>query len=98
MNCIIVDDEEMAISILEHYVSKISELHLIQVFSNAIEAIKFLNQTTVDLIFLDIHMPDFTGFDLLRTIKNPPLIILTTSDRNLALEVFEYDNVDIVEL
>ena len=70
---------------------KNKELILIESFSNAIEAIKFLNQNSVDLIFLDIHMPTFTGFDLLQTLKNPPKVILTTSDKNFAIEAFEYN-------
>jgi YesN/AraC family two-component response regulator len=49
-----------------------SELKLVQEFPNAIQAIKFLNHTEVDLIFLDIHMPDFTGFDFIQSLKNPP--------------------------
>ena len=55
------------------------------------QAIKFLNKNEVDLIFLDIHMPDFTGFDFIDTLKNPPKIILTTSDKNFAIEAFSYE-------
>ena len=91
MKSIIIDDEEMARAILEQLISKTKELSLIESFSNAIEAIKFLNQNSVDLIFLDIHMPTFTGFDLLQTLKNPPKVILTTSDKNFAIEAFEYN-------
>ena len=61
-------------------------------FSNAIDAIKFVNVNEVDLVFLDIHMPSFSGFDFIQTL-NPPKIILTTSDRNFALEAFEYQSV-----
>jgi len=91
MNCIIIDDEETARAIIEQLCSQVDELTVIEQFPNAIQAIKFLNQNTVDLIFLDIHMPDFTGFDFIQTLKNPPKIILTTSDKNFALEAFEYD-------
>ena len=91
MKSIIIDDEEMARAIIEQLISKNKELVLIENFSNAIEAIKFLNQNSVDLIFLDIHMPTFTGFDLLQTLKNPPKVILTTSDKNFAIEAFEYN-------
>jgi len=91
MKSIIIDDEEMARTIIEQLISKNKELVLIENFSNAIEAIKFLNQNSVDLIFLDIHMPTFTGFDLLQTLKNPPKVILTTSDKNFAIEAFEYN-------
>ncbi|WP_299312659.1 LytTR family DNA-binding domain-containing protein [uncultured Aquimarina sp.] len=91
MNCIIIDDEEMARAIIQQLCSQVDELKVLEEFSNAIQAIKFLNSTTVDLIFLDIHMPDFTGFDFIQTLKNPPKIILTTSDKNFALEAFEYE-------
>ena len=93
MNCIIIDDEGMARAIIAQMVSKDPELTLTQEFSNAIQAIKFLNQDSAaaDLIFLDIHMPDFTGFDFIQTIKNPPAVVLVTSDKNFATEAFEYD-------
>lgn len=91
MNCIIVDDEEMARKIIEHLADNNPEVTILDSFTNAIEAIKFLNKNAVDLVFLDIHMPTFTGFDFIQTIKNPPKIVLTTSDRNFAIEAFEYD-------
>lgn len=93
MNCIIIDDEAMARAIIAQMISKDHELALAQEFSNAISAIKFLNQDSqaIDLIFLDIHMPDFTGFDFIQTIKNPPAVILITSDKNFATDAFEYD-------
>ncbi len=91
MNCIIIDDEETARAIIQQLCSQVEGLNVIEEFPNAIQAIKFLNNSTIDLIFLDIHMPDFTGFDFIQTLKNPPKIILTTSDKNFALEAFEYD-------
>ncbi|RXG15484.1 LytTR family two component transcriptional regulator [Leeuwenhoekiella aestuarii] len=91
MNCIIIDDEALARAIIRNHCVKADELEVLEEFSNAIAAIKYLNQNTVDLIFLDIHMPDFTGFDFIQTLKNPPKIVLTTSDRNFAIEAFEYD-------
>ncbi|MBT8259109.1 MAG: response regulator transcription factor [Flavobacteriaceae bacterium] len=91
MNCIIIDDEASARMIIQQLCNQLSELNVIEEFPNAIQAMKFLNQQDVDLIFLDIHMPDFTGFDFIQTLKNPPQIILTTSDRNFAIEAFEYD-------
>lgn len=91
MNCIIIDDEEMARAIIQQLCSQVDELSVVEEFPNAIQAIKYLNQNEVDLIFLDIHMPDFTGFDFIQTLKSPPKIVLTTSDKNFALEAFEYD-------
>jgi len=91
MDCIIIDDEATARIVTEHLCSQIPDLSIKQEFSNGIEAIKYLNQHSVDLIFLDIHMPGFTGFDFIETIKDPPAIILTTSDSNMAINAFEYD-------
>ncbi|WP_167342811.1 LytR/AlgR family response regulator transcription factor [Nonlabens sp. SY33080] len=91
MKCIIIDDEATARLIIENYCSDIKGLQIIEQFSNAIDAMKYLNQHTVDLIFLDIHMPNFNGMDFIQTIKNPPNVILTTSDSNFAIEAFEYE-------
>ena len=91
MKSIIIDDEKMARAIISQLISENENLSLISEFSNAIEAIKFLNQHNVDLIFLDIHMPNFNGFDLIQTLKNPPKVILITSDKNFALDAFEYE-------
>ncbi|WP_452602896.1 LytR/AlgR family response regulator transcription factor [Pontimicrobium sp. MEBiC06410] len=91
MNCIIIDDETTARLIINQLCSQIDNLNVVAEFPNAIKAIKYLNQNEIDLIFLDIHMPDFTGFDFIQTLKNLPKIILTTSDSNFAIEAFEYD-------
>lgn len=91
MDCIIIDDEATARIILEQLCVNVPKLNVVGQFSNAIQAIKFLNENTVDLIFLDIHMPDFSGFDFIKTLKDPPNIIVTTSDKAYALEAFEYD-------
>ncbi|OIQ30377.1 MAG: DNA-binding response regulator [Bacteroidetes bacterium MedPE-SWsnd-G2] len=91
MNCIIIDDEATARAIISQLCHNIEGLKVTEEFPNAIQAIKYLNQNDVDLIFLDIHMPDFTGFDFIDTLRNPPKIILTTSDANFAIQAFEYD-------
>lgn len=91
MNCIIIDDEATARAIIGQLCANIKSLNVLEEFPNAIQAIKYLNQNEIDLIFLDIHMPDFTGFDFIETLKNPPKIILTTSDANFAIQAFEYD-------
>lgn len=93
MTCIIIDDEETSRIILEQLCSEINDLDLIESFEGAIEAIKFLNKNDIDLIFLDIHMPGFSGFDFIQTLKNQPKIVLTTSDKDFALEAFEYESV-----
>jgi len=91
MNCIIIDDEAAARAIVSQLCSRVTEVDVIEEFESAIEAIKFLNQQTVDVVFLDIHMPGFTGFDFVKTLKNPPKIVLTTSDTNFAIEAYEYE-------
>ncbi len=91
MTSIIIDDEKTAREILVQLCTKIEGLDVIDEFSNAMDAIKFLNKNEIDLIFLDIHMPDFTGFDFIQTLRKHPKIILTTSDKNFAIEAFEYD-------
>lgn len=91
MDCIIIDDEKMARVIIKTLCNEIDDLHISGEFSNAMQAMKFLNENTVDLIFLDIHMPNFSGLDFIKSLKNPPKIILTTSDTKFAIEAFEYD-------
>ncbi|SHI84694.1 LytR/AlgR family response regulator transcription factor [Algibacter luteus] len=91
MNCIIIDDEATARAIIGQLCSNFKNLDVVEEFPNAIQAIKYLNQNKVDLILLDIHMPDFTGFDFIATLKNPPKIILTTSDPQFAIQAFEYE-------
>jgi len=91
MKCIIIDDEAAARAIIAHLCDQVDNLEVVEEFPNALQAIKFLNKNQVDVIFLDIHMPDFTGFDFIDTIKNPPKIVLTTSDENFAITAFEYD-------
>ncbi|GAA4270085.1 LytR/AlgR family response regulator transcription factor [Hyunsoonleella aestuarii] len=91
MNCIIIDDEAASRAIISHFCSSFNNISVIEEFPNAIQAIKFLNQNEIDLIFLDIHMPDFNGIDFIQTLKNPPKIVLTTSDANFAIQAFEYD-------
>ncbi len=91
MKCIIVDDEKLAREIIKALCKEFKNLEIVDDFSNAIQAIKFLNENAIDLIFLDIHMPDFSGLDFIKSLKNPPKIILTTSDPNFALQAFEYD-------
>ncbi len=91
MNYIIIDDENLARAVIKTFCKRFEGLTLLTEFSNAIEAIKYLNENKVDLIFLDIHMPSFTGLDLIKTLKNPTKIILITSDPQFAIQAFEYD-------
>ena len=90
LKCIIIDDEEMARAIIEQYCSKLDHIQVVSQFNNALDAIQFINNNKVDLVFLDIHMPELNGFDFIDSLNNPPNIILTTSDSEFALNAFEY--------
>ena len=94
IRCIIVDDEPLAIEILESYVGKVEQLQLVSTFRNAVSAFTFLQQNSVDLIFLDIQMPKLSGIDFLKTLKRPPKVIFTTAFRDYAIEGFELEIVD----
>lgn len=94
IRCIIVDDEPLAIEIMESYVQKVDQLELKGSFRNAVTAFSFLQSNPVDLIFLDIQMPKLTGIDFLKTLKNPPKVIFTTAYRDYALDGFELEIVD----
>lgn len=94
IKCIIVDDEPLAIEIVESYVSRIEELQRVGSFRNAIQAFTFIQQNPVDLIFLDIQMPKLSGIDFLKTLKNPPKVILTTAYRDYAIDGFELEVID----
>ncbi len=94
MKCIIVDDEPLAIEIMENYVGKVEQLRLEGAFRNAVSAFTFLQQHPVDLIFLDIQMPKLSGIDFLKTLKNPPRVIITTAYRDYALDGFELEVTD----
>jgi len=92
--CIIVDDEPPATRILENYIGKVSFLEKAGVFNDALKALEFLNTQTVDVIFLDIQMPQLTGLQLSRIISKDIKVIFTTAYPDFALEGFELNAVD----
>jgi len=96
MNCIIVDDDKLSLKILSEFVKKTDSLDLVGTFENAIDAINSLkkNELTVDLIFLDIEMPEMSGIDFLKTLQDPPQIIIVSGKDNYALHAFEFNVVD----
>jgi len=93
MNCVIIEDEIPAQKILKNFISKIPSLQLLGTFKAAIEANSFLKNNTVDVIFLDINLPDISGIDFIKTIKNPPAIIMTTAYPDYAVDSFELDTI-----
>ena len=92
--CLAVDDEPPALDVLKKYISSVQSLELLGTCADAVEALNFIRQRSVDLIFLDIQMPQILGTDFLRTLKNPPKVIFTTAFRKFAIEGFELDAVD----
>ncbi|MDN3693137.1 response regulator transcription factor [Chryseobacterium tructae] len=93
-NCIIVEDEPIAAEILETFISRDPELNLIGKCADAVHAISLLGLHQVDLMFLDLHLPVIKGFDFLKKLKNPPLVIVTTAYHQYALEGYELDITD----
>ena len=94
MNCIIIEDQPPAQRILKKYIEDLGTLKLKATFSNAIQAMDFLKTEEIDLIFLDIHLPKISGIDFLKSLSNPPSIILTTAFSKYALESYEFNVVD----
>lgn len=94
MNVLIVDDEPLAQDILITYINKFPELHLVATCSNAIEANEVLKSAKVDLLLLDIQMPEISGIDFLKTLSNPPMAILTTAFTDYAIDGYELNVVD----
>lgn len=90
-NCLIVDDEPPAREVLRRYITQIPMLSIMAECGNAVHAISMLKQHHVDLMFLDIQMPQITGLDLITTLSNPPKIILTTAFEQYAVKAFELD-------
>ncbi|KJD35221.1 transcriptional regulator [Tamlana sedimentorum] len=93
MNCIIIEDEIPAQNIIKNYIEKLPNVEIKGVFKAAIEANAFLNINTVDVVFLDINLPDMPGLDFIKTVKNPPEIIITTAYPEYAVPSFELDTI-----
>lgn len=94
LNCLIVDDEPVARKGLAEYVKEVEFLSLVGQSENAVKATGLMSQHSIDLLFLDIQMPKLTGIEFLKTMKNPPLVILTTAYSEYALEGYALDVVD----
>lgn len=94
IRCIIVDDEPLAIEVIESYISRLENIEVAAKCSNALKAFDILKKEPIDLIFLDIQMPKLTGLDFIKTLQNPPKVIITTAYRDYALEGYELNVVD----
>lgn len=93
-SCLLVDDEPLAIQLLQKHVQEFDTLQLAGSCTNAVEAMAFLQQYSVDLLFLDIQMPKLTGLEMLKALKNPPAVIITTAYREYAMEGYDLDVID----
>ncbi len=94
MRCLIVDDEPLAIDVIKSHLSSYDSLELVGTSSNAIQAAEMLRNNQIDLLFLDIQMPEVTGIDFLRSLDNPPLVVFTTAYAEYAVEGFELAAID----
>jgi two-component system LytT family response regulator len=96
IKCIAIDDEPPALELVKEYISRFPQLELVQAFTDAIAAGEYLRQHPVDLLFVDINMPDITGLDLVRSLADKPMLIFTTAHKKFAIEGFELDAIDYV--
>ena len=94
INCLIIDDEPLAIQVIKTHLDKIPGIEIISTFQNPVEALDMIKSTKIDLIFLDIEMPLLSGIEFLKTLQHPPKVIFTTAYRNYATESYELDVVD----
>lgn len=94
INCITIDDEPLALRQLNSYIEKLPYLSLLKGFSSAVKALEFLQQNPVDLMFVDINMPDLSGMEFVKSLTNPPKVIFTTAYREYAVEGFQVDAAD----
>ncbi len=94
IKCIAIDDEPPALVLMKEYLARVPNIQLLQTFDDAISGSEFLRNNAVDLLFIDINMPDITGLDLVRSLEIKPMIIFTTAHKKFAIEGFELDAVD----
>ena len=94
IKCVLIDDEPLAIKVLQNYFTNFTDFEVIATFNNSLEALDFINSTTVDAVFLDINMPMMTGFELISLIENKTKVIITTAFREFAAESYDLDVLD----
>jgi len=94
INCIAIDDEPLALKQLSGYIKKIAYLNFLKGFNSAVKALEFIQENHIDLMFVDINMPDLSGMEFVKSLANPPKIIFTTAYREYAVEGFQVDAAD----
>ena len=91
-NCVIVEDEQTALEVAKHLAVKYGALNILATFDKAEEALEFVNRNEkVDIVLLDIHLPDMSGFSFLENLTSTPKVVLVTADKNLALTAYNFD-------
>ena len=96
INCLIIDDEPLAINVIKNYLEPIENFDVIDTFTNPIEGLNFLKNNKIDVIFLDINMPVLDGINFIKSLDNPPLVIITSAYSEFAIETYELDVLDFL--
>ena len=96
LSCLIIDDEPLAREVLAGYIASLDTVCVAESFSNAFDALRYLESHTVDVLFLDIEMPEMNGIDFLKSLKHPPITVFTTAFRDYAFEGFELGVIDFL--
>ncbi|MBF4487151.1 MULTISPECIES: LytTR family DNA-binding domain-containing protein [unclassified Flavobacterium] len=94
IQCLIIDDEPLAINVIKNYLEPVENFEVIDTFSNPIEGLNFLKNNKVDVIFLDINMPVLDGINFIKSLENPPILIITSAYSQFAIETYELDVLD----
>ncbi|WP_308991330.1 response regulator transcription factor [Mariniflexile litorale] len=94
ISCLIIDDEPLAINIIKNYLEQIENFEIVNTFNNAIDGLNFLKNNSVDVIFLDINMPVLDGINFIKSLDEPPLLIITSAYDEFAIETYELDVLD----
>jgi DNA-binding LytR/AlgR family response regulator len=94
IKCLIIDDEPLAINVIKNYLEPIENFEVIDTFSNPIEGLNFIKNNKVDVIFLDINMPVLDGINFIKSLENPPILIITSAYSQFAIETYELDVLD----
>lgn len=94
LKCLLVDDEPRAHIVLKSYIEKVSDLEVVHSTTSSVEAFSYLQHHTVDLLFLDIEMPELTGLELLEALQQPPRVIITSAHSEFALDSYNFDVID----
>jgi two-component system LytT family response regulator len=94
LKCVAIDDEPLALELIKNYVAWFPALQLVNTFEDAVSGAEYLRNNPIDLLFIDINMPDITGIDLVRSLAVKPMVIFTTAYKNFAFEGFELEAID----